>query len=146
MLYAICVAVALVVIVPFVRLLWTGNSFATSLGTGDFYQSQLGCALAAWFKERCERVEQRALFVQAAIGLCCPSDVVAERLMGCIMNVWRGDGARFGDLLAVELDKLIVFDHPKDQENAELQQVVLLTFDEFKMHLRSLDGAACSST
>jgi hypothetical protein len=107
--------------------------------TGEFDQSTVGQEMAQWFKERPARVEQRNLFVQVALGLRSPSGIVADRLMACIMKVWRGEGARFGDELAEQIDRMIVFDPPGTPEQVQLQQVALQKFSEFKAKLRSLD-------
>jgi hypothetical protein len=136
---AAIVIVAIIIIVPFIRRSWVGNRLVSSLLTGEFDQSTAGQEMARWFKERPTRVEQRDLFVQVALGLGCPRGIVADRLMGCIMKVWRGDGARFGNELAEQIDGMIVFDPPSTPEQTQLQQVALQKFSELKAKLRSLD-------
>lgn len=107
------VVVAIIAIALLIRKLVMGSRVVASLLTGKFDQSPLGQQLAAWFNEHPARAEQRDSFVQLALGMGCPSGVVADRLMGCIMKVWRGGDARFGALLAEEVERLIVFDPPK---------------------------------
>lgn len=134
-------AVALLVLAaPLVRRMWRGNRFIASLLSGEFDQSSVGREFAAWFNERPTRSEQRNLFVQLAIAKGCPRGIVADRLMACIMKVWRGEGAAFGDILAQELERLIVFDTPNTPEQAQLQQNASEGFAYFKARLRSLDS------
>jgi hypothetical protein len=137
---AIVVFVALIVLGRFIRLLWLGHRLATSMVTGEYDQSAIGQLFAQWFDERPARAEQRELFVQVSLGMGCRRGLVADRLIRCIRKVW--DGARFGDLLAQEMDSFIVFDPPNTPEKARLQKIALEKFNELKARLRSLDETA----
>jgi hypothetical protein len=134
------VVVALIVAVPLVGRMWKGDRFVNSLLTGEFDQSQLGRQCAAWFNERSTRSEQRSMFVQLTSGIGCPSGLVADRLMACIMKVWGGNGALFGETLVQELDRLVVFD-PTNATPVQLQQNASAKLEHYKARLRSLDSA-----
>jgi hypothetical protein len=94
-----------------------------------------------WFSERREREEQRQTFVQLATALRCPNGVVAERLMHCVTEVWRGQGAEFGDRLCWEIDRMFAFDPPKNAEQAEQQRVAKQRLADLQTRLRALDRA-----
>ncbi len=133
------VVVVLVAIAPFVRRLLRGQRLISSMLSGKFDQSPVGQQFAAWFNERPEREEQRKLFVDLALALHSPSGIVSERLMHCIMEAWGGHGARFGDLLAHEIDRAITFPEPKSAEQAEQRRIALEGLVEIKTRLRELD-------
>jgi hypothetical protein len=124
---------------PFVRHFLLGRRIVTSLLSGRFDQSTLGRQLSIWFAERPSREDQRAMFVQVTIGIGCPSGPIADRLMRCIMEVWRGQGGRFGDLLAQEIDKVVVYDPPKNEAQVEQQRVAREALVNLKNQLRGLD-------
>lgn len=124
----------------FLRQLWAGRRLVNSLVSGEFDDSPVGQQFATWFRERPAREEQRQLFVQITLGLHCPSGVVADRLMHCIMEVWGGRGARFGDMLAQEIDRLITFDSPKSGQQAEQQRVAKKGLADLQTRLRALDA------
>jgi hypothetical protein len=139
-LIAAAVVIALLVAAPLIRRTWTGSRLVTSLLTGQFDQSRVGRQFAEWFNERPARSEQRNSFVQFALGMGCPSGIVADRLMACIMKVWGGEGVAFGDTLVQELERLVVFDPPSTPEQVQLQQNALEQLANFKARLRSLDS------
>ena len=126
----------------FLRQLWTGRKLVNSLLSGEFDEAPVGRQFAAWFTERPAREEQRKIFVQIAVMLHCPRGIVADRLMHCIMEVWRGHGAEFGNMLAQEIDRLITFDPPQSAQQAEQQQVAMQELAKFQTRLRALDGEA----
>jgi len=130
------VVIAITVIATLIRHLWIGNRFVTSLLTGKLDQSRVGRLLAEWFNERPAWAEQRDRFVHFSLGIGWPRGIVADRLMGCIRKVWCGDGDRFGDLLAQEIERLVVFDPPNTPEQTRLQRIALEKFSEFKARLR----------
>jgi hypothetical protein len=136
--------VAIFAIAAYVRRLWTGHRLVASILTGQFDQARAGRQFSAWFKERPAREEQRGLFVQLTVGLGCPSGVVADRLMQCVMEAWREQGALFGDMLAEEIDRLIVFDPPKGREQAEQQRIALEKLRDLQARLRALDSPLAS--
>jgi hypothetical protein len=136
----ILVIVVLVVIAAYIRRLWKGHSLVTSLLTGQFDKSPVAQQFSIWFKESPAREEQRGLFVQLTLGLGCSTGVVADRLMHCIMEVWRGQGARFGDALVQELDSLIIFDPAKSKEQAEQQRIAVENLADLKTRMRALDS------
>jgi hypothetical protein len=131
--------VAVVVGATFVCRLRSGHRLGASLLSGQFGPSPTEQQFAAWFTEHPSRGEQRDLFVQLTRGLNCSSGAVADRLRHCIMETWRGQGARFGDLLARELDRLIVFDPPKGEEQVEQQRTACEMLVGLKVRLRALD-------
>jgi hypothetical protein len=133
------VIVAIIAIAPYVCRLRTGHRLVASILTGQFDHSRAGRQFSAWFKEHPAREEQRDLFVQLTLGLGCSSGVVADRLMHCVMAVWREQGALFGDMLAQEIDRLIAFDPPKDREQAKQQEIALQKLCDLKTRLRALD-------
>ena len=92
----VVVAVAVIVIAPLVRRLWIGNRMVTGLLTGKFGQTPLEHELAAWFRERPARAEQRNLFVGVQLGLGGLKGIVADRLMACIAEVWRTEAHNLG--------------------------------------------------
>jgi hypothetical protein len=124
----------------FLRQLLTGRRLVNSLLSGEFDDSAVGQQLSVWFRDRPAREEQRQIFVQVTLGLHCPSGVVADRLMHCIMEVWGGHGARFGDILAQEIGRLITFDAPKSGEQAEQQRAAKQGLEDLKTRLRTLDA------
>ena len=123
----------------FIRRLLTGNRLVSSMLTGKYDESPVGQQFAAWFKERPACEEQRELFVQLALGFRCSGGVVADRLMHCIMEIWGGKGAWFGDMLAREIDHLITFDPPKNGQQAEQQRIAKQGLTDIKTRLRALD-------
>lgn len=124
----------------FLRQLLTGRRLVNSLLSGEFDDSAIGQQFTTWFTDRPAREEQRQIFVQVTLGLHCPSGVVADRLMHCITKVWSGHGARFGDILAQEIERLITFDAPKSGEQAEQQRVAKQGLEYLKARLRALDA------
>jgi len=113
----------------------------TSLLTGDFDESPVEQQFTSWFRENPARCVQRDLFVKLSTGVGGPREIVAERLLGSIMQVWKGAGAKFGDVLARQLDELIVFKPPATADQAEAQRAALKSLDELKARLRVLDEA-----
>jgi hypothetical protein len=108
--------------------------------TGDFDESPVEQPFAVWFREDPARSIQRDLFVRITTGVGGPQAFVAERLIDSIMKVWRGrGGAKFGDLLACQLDELIVFKPPTTAEQAEAQRVAMQSVNDLKVRLRRLD-------
>src|SRR5215472_8271106 len=126
--------------VGFFRQLWTRHKLVKSLLSGEFDNSRVGQQFAAWFKERPAREEQRQIFVQITLGLHAPSGIVGDRLLHSIMEVWRGHGAQFGDVLAQEIDRLIGFDAPKNAQQAEQQQIAKQGLANLQTRLRTLDA------
>jgi hypothetical protein len=116
----------------------SGSRFISSVLTGDFDESPVGRQFAAWFTERPERSIQRDL-VKLTIGVGGPKGIVAERVIDSVMKVWRGGGAQFGDLLANQLDQIVVFSPPTTDEQAASQRVAKDTLNELKARLRALD-------
>lgn len=131
--------VALIAIAAFVRRLWIGHRLVSAMLTGQFGQSRVGHQFSAWFKECPARSEQRELFVQLTLGLGCSPGIAADRLMHCVMEAWRGQDTRFGDLLAQEIDRLIAFDPPTGREQSEQQMIALRKLSDLKARLRALD-------
>ena len=123
----------------FFRQFWAGRKLANALLSGQFDDSPVAQQFALWFGERPAREEQRQTFVQLATALRCPSGIVAERLMHCITEVWRGQGAEFGDRLAQEIDRMFTFDPPKSAEQGEQQRVAKEGFADLQARLRALD-------
>ena len=80
--------------------------------------------------------------MKLTIGVGGPKGVVAERVIDSVMKVWRGGGAQFGDLLANQLDQIVVFSPPTTDEQAASQRVAQDTLNELKARLRALDGNA----
>jgi hypothetical protein len=124
----------------FFSRLFTGNQLVSSLVAGKYDESPAGQQLAAWFKERPAREEQRELFVQISLGIRSSSGVIADRLMHCIMEVWGGKDAQFGDMLAQEIDHMIIFDPPKDAQQVEYQRIAKQKLANLKTRLRALDA------
>jgi hypothetical protein len=122
------------------RELWTGRKLANSMLSGEFDDSKIGQQFASWFSERAAREEQRQIFVQLTIGLHCPSGIVADRLMHCVMEIWGGREGRFGDMLVQEIDRIVVFDPPKSAQQAEQQRVAKQGLAELESRLRALDA------
>jgi hypothetical protein len=83
--------------------------------------------------------EQRKIFVQFATTARCPSGIVAERLMRCVIEVWRGHGAEFGDTLAGEIDRMFTFDPPNSAKQAEQQRVAKQGLADLQARLRALE-------
>lgn len=125
----------------FIGRVQRGSRFISSMLTGDFDESPTERQFATWFMERPARSSQRDLFVEVTTGLGGPRGIVAERLIDAITRVWRGEGAQFGDLLAQQLDSLIVFSPPTTAEQKEAQRIALKSMDELKARLRALDEA-----
>jgi len=120
----------------------SGSRFISSVLTGDFDESPVGRQFAAWFTEHPERSIQRDLFVKLTIGVGGPKGIVAERVIDSMMKVSGGGGAQFGDLLANQLDQIVVFSPPSTDEQAASQRVAKDTLNELKARLRALDGDA----
>jgi hypothetical protein len=108
--------------------------------SGNFDGSPVGRQFAAWFAECPAREEQPQIFVQIMTGLHSPDGIVADRIMRCITEVWRDEGARFGNLLAQEIDRSITFDSPKSAEQAAQQRVAKHGLAELQTCLRALDA------
>ncbi|SRR6266536_508590 len=125
----------------FFRQFWTGRKLANGLLSGRFDDSPVAQQFAIWFSERPAREEQRQIFVEFATTARCPSGVVAERLMQCVTEVWRGHGAELGDTLAKEIDRMFTFDPPKSAEQAEQQRAAKQGIADLQTHLRALDTA-----
>lgn len=123
----------------FLGRLKKGARFTSAVLTGDFDESPVEQQFAAWFNEEPARSIQRDLFVRMTTGVGGPRPVVAERLIDSIMKVWRGGGAKFGDLLARQLDVLVVFRPPATAEQMEAQRVAIQGLNEVKARLRRLD-------
>ena len=134
----IIVLIATIFVFPFIRRLRTGGRLTESLLSGNFGASEVEQRIAQWFRENSARQEQRDPFVQVCLGIGCRRGIVAERLMSTIMTVWRENNAKFGDLLAKQIESMIVLD-PPDGSRAPFQQQALKTFGELKDRLRSLD-------
>lgn len=116
-----------------------GRRLVTSLLSGRFDQSALGKQFSIWFAERPSRENQRAMFVRFTIGIGCPSGPIAERLMHCTMEAWRGQDVRFGALLAQEIDKVVVYDPPRNDAQVEQQRLAREALVKLKDMLRALD-------
>jgi hypothetical protein len=63
-------------------------------------------------------------------------------MIDSVTKVWGGGGAQFGDLLANQVDQLVVFNPPTTDEQAAYQRVAKDTLNELKARLRALDGDA----
>jgi hypothetical protein len=122
-----------------IRWFWHGRRLANSVLSGEFDDSRFGRRFTAWFEERPERSKQREMFVQLMLHMGAPKGRVADRVMDCIMGVWRHDGAVFGDLLAKQLDELVVFAAPKDGEQKNLQLAAKEELQRLQARLRALD-------
>jgi hypothetical protein len=122
----------------FFRRLKAGNQLMSSLITGDFDDSELGKQLAAWFTERPARVTQRNMFMEFVCAMRVKPESAAMRLMDCIMKTWGG--GQFGDLLSQQLDDIIIFDPPRDSEQAEQQRNAKSLIDGLKQKLQAFDA------
>jgi hypothetical protein len=56
------------------------------------------------------------------------------------MEVWGGKDAQFGDMLAQEIDHMIIFDPPKDAQQVEYQRIAKQKLANLKTRLRALDA------
>lgn len=141
MVRALVLLLALVVVivgVRFVRLLARGKHEVGGWLTGNFDDTPLGRLRTGWFSERPQREEHRQLFVFACRAFRCADGVFAEGPARCTTSVWADERAAFGDRLAKELDRLVVF----DPELAVSEEAMLRAKEEFRRwldRLRALD-------
>jgi hypothetical protein len=137
--FAIAVAVFVAIIVGRLAYYsWIGRRMAHAMLTGRFDHSPVGQTFTLWFQNRPQREEQRAAFVEFALAVGMPPDRVANQVVGCVTKALRGKHD-LGELLAREVEKMIVFDPPKTAEQEIQQQVSKQDLEKFRARLRLLD-------